>query len=804
MRPAPVNLGPLGQFVAAAAMLAILPAALSGAFHGRLAGQPTFRAEVSLVEVVAVVTGEDDRSLVDLAASDFEVMEDGSPRTLVSMRKLATENREAALPSGVTVAGAYLERLPTSSASADAPAFVLLLDDLDTSPRDSHRVIKTGERALSHVPAAALVSVLTTSGLNGSLLTLEAPGPGHLKQVRDFRGQLLLHHAVNPRGPNTTASSVSAPCGVGSAVADSLDCGDPARAARRAAAVAAAAEVLGRAGARRKVLLWVTQTMGVSPLDPEGSRKAQLRALGTAINNDVAVYVLDPRENNGANPFALSASEASQGDTASDSRRTGTRLRPGTASTTFAGGGSMTMNLEVDDLVAVPLTQISRETGGRYVTMANNLGDLMGRLIEQNSTSYLLVYESPVSRAPGRHSIEVRVKRQGARVFARRGYIVEPPGTSASSASPQGVDSLLRRTLLGSAPQGQLRLTAHVVPRFASGKSGAVSVTVLAEDAGGALASPLDVVLATFDDEGRATNQHQIRLEAPTAGAPLEFTTELPLSRGRHQLRVAAVTAGGMKTGLVITPVEVIEPGRQLVMAPPLVLQRVGEQVAPTASRRFASGAVLEVQAELAGRPVRDGTVAVRLTVTDSEGTAVRNSEVTLDEAGSPDLRRAKGLIDTSGLAPGAYLLTLDATAGRPDSAVRHAIPVRLDAGLVPATAGAVRHSVVAHGPSSRHPAPGTFVIRDETQWREFWSHLPTRQAAPDIDFSRATLFAVVGGPSDGPGSKPVVVSVNQEGGQTVVVWRAEATASSTGMKPFTVVAMPSIIEGPVRFERQE
>ena len=32
--------------------------------------------------------------------------------------------------------------------------------------------------------------------------------------------------------------------------------------------------------------------------------------------------------------------------------------------------------------------------------MANNLGDFMGRIIEQNSTAYLLVYESPVSRTP--------------------------------------------------------------------------------------------------------------------------------------------------------------------------------------------------------------------------------------------------------------------------------------------------------------------------------------------------------------------------------------------------------------------
>ena len=94
-------------------------------------------------------------------------------------------------------------------------------------------------------------------------------------------------------------------------------------------------------------------------------------------------------------------------------------------------------------------------------------------------------------------------------------------------------------------------------------------------------------------------------------------------------------------------------------------------------------------------------------------------------------------------------------------------------------------------------------MIRTEEEWRAFWSHLPTRQAAPPIDFSRATLFAVVAGGSDAPAGKPVVVSVNDDGGQTVVVWRTAPDVSPTSVKPFTVVAMPSAIEGPVRFERQ-
>lgn len=759
------------------AFLGILTAMVACTVHaqGPSASQPTFRSEISLVEVVAVVTGEDDRSLGDLAAADFEVSEDGAPRTLVSVRKLSAESRETAGAAATAAApAAYVERLPTSTVAAEAPAFVLLLDDLDTSPRDAVRVIRAGERALSFIPEDALLSVVTTSGLSGSLLTLEPPGATHLKQVRQFRGQLLLRGSA-PSGLSSSGAGGRSMGGDCMTANSSLDCQDPTRAARRASAVAAAADILGRAGARRRVLIWVAQTMGVSTIDPQGSRAAQRRALAAALNNDVTVYVLDPRENFGI-------------DERTDTKRTGGMLE--------VGGSSMV--LDVDDLAAVPLTQITRETGGRYITMANNLGDLMGRIIEQNSTSYLLVYESPVSRTPGRHRIDVRVRRTGAKVSARRGYIVEAPAPNAAP-SPTVDDSLLRRTLLGSAPQGQLRLTVHAVPRFATGKRGAVSVTVLADDAGEPLVSPLDVVLATFDEEGRATNQHQVRLDPPPAGAPLEFTTELPLSRGQHQLRVAAVTSDAKQTGLVITPIEVIEPGKQLVMAPPLMLQEANGKVLPTASRRFVAGASVAMQAEVAGRPVQDGKLAVKLIVADSGGAVVRTTDAALDAGGAPDRRRVTALVDTSGLAAGAYLFTLEAGTGSPDSAVRHAIPIRLDTGVAMPMTSVLRHSVVAQGPTSTHPEPGTFVIRDEATWRQFWSHLPTRQAAPDIDFSRVTLLAIVGAGKDVGRGRPVVVSVADERGTAVVTWRTE-DAPSAMPQPFMVVALATRISS-VRFE---
>ena len=84
--------------------------------------------------------------------------------------------------------------------------------------------------------------------------------------------------------------------------------------------------------------------------------------------------------------------------------------------------------------------------------------------------------------------------------------------------------------------------------------------------------------------------------------------------------------------------------------------------------------------------------------------------------------------METTGLGTGAFVLTVEAIPSRAADAVRHAIAIHLEAPA--ATTAGLRHLVVAHGPSSRHADPGTFVIRTEEEWRAFWSHLPTRQAA--------------------------------------------------------------------------
>jgi hypothetical protein len=97
----------------------------------------------------------------------------------------------------------------------------------------------------------------------------------------------------------------------------------------------------------------------------------------------------------------------------------------------------------------------------------------------------------------------------------------------------------------------------------------------------------------------------------------------------------------------------------------------------------------------------------------------------------------------------------------------------------------------------------GPQVIRNEESWAAFWATLPTRQAAPPIDFARVTLLAVVA-ERDEPVT-PRITRVTTEPGGLVVEWTAEPLAASLStarpVRPFVVMGLTSA-EGRVRFVR--
>lgn len=781
--------------------------------------QPEFRTGVSLVEVAAVVTDPSGRPIGDLTVDDFEVYEDGALRSIVSFRRLAAEQR-VAQPARRPI-DAYTETLSTNVGLADAPAFVLVLDDLNTSPFDAHRAIRAGLGVLGALPSDGLVAVVTTSGLGGSLLTLAPPGPEHAERIRAFRGRVLLSGPKDRAPIQTTPSSVDAPCGVGSKVLQSQDCGDPTRAARRAEVIDAVARILSRAGSRRKVVFWVTEDMGVSPLDPAGNQRAQRAALSQVLNADVAVYPVNPREGHADARDRAEIAEGDRGDNRPD-RRSGGRVRVGPGASVWGGPGGATLELNTDDMVAVTLDQIARESGGRWITNANDLETVLADVVTQNTTSYLLAFEGQSTQVPGRHAIDVRVRRDDLRVFARRAYVVPdklPAATNSAASATDDTSALLGEIASGAVSQGQLAMTVQAVPEFAIGRTGRVLVSVHIDPttAGGL---PVDLAILSVDGDGAASTQQRFHLTTPTAEAPWALTTPLTLSRGQHQIRVAAVTRDGSRSGLVVAPVTIVEPGSALLMASPVLLGAVeGGAITPTLTRALPVGAPIAVQVEIAGRPVRDQRVSVGVRLHDAEGTHVRETDARLDPGPREDRVRATAVLSTSGLPSGAYTLVVEARDAKDSQVVRHAVmmtlhaptpePIESKVGAASAADVSLRPLAVAHGPTTTYPETGPRVIRDEAAWEAFWRHLPTQQARPDIDFARVTLLVFVVDDRVASQGEPQVDRVEREGEVMVVHWRLaprppdERPGQADPRRPFLVVGIIGH-DGPVRFSAIE
>lgn len=772
--------------------------------------RPIFRGGISLVEVSAVVTDDGQLPIADLTADDFEVFEDGERRSIASVRYLSTTPRlepPPALPP--SLAGARVDEVSTNQGLADASAFVLLLDDLNVSPYDAHRAIRAGLGVLGALPPDSLVSVLTTSGDGGSLLTLGRPSPTHVERVKAFRGQFLLTGPPpNAHAPQTTPSSVDAPCGVGSAVEHSPDCADPTRAARRAGALRAIGEVFSRTGSRRKVLLWLTTDMGVSPLDPKGNQQAQYAALQRLLGGDVTVYAIDPRENDAPVP-GPSGQPSSMGR---PDGRGGGRVRVGTADTTFQGLGGNAMMLGTDDMVGVPLTQLARDTGGRWIQHANNIETMAAEVVSQNLSSYVLAYESSASTTPGRHRIEVKVKRRGARVSARRAFIVPPPTSTTTVPDNPITDTTTRlaEVVRGGVPFGTLGLQAHVAPQFAPDGRVRALVTVALDTERLGAGDRVDLLVLAATDAGEVTATERLSMAPAPPGVRREGSVVLTVPQGRAQLRIAAITPDAAHSGLLLRDLDLHAPSKPVWLGVPTLLAEDAQGVRPTLARTFAAGHPLAFQVEVGGQALTRGAPAVRARLTDAAGRDLVAHDAVIEAGTSATQMRATGVVPTSEVPAGAYLLVVEARAGASDVA-RHVVPVRVEGASRAAAAATAARTLaprsVAHGPLTRDTRRGGVVIRTADEWQAFWTHLPTRQAPPDIDFDRVVLLAVISD-ADGPApATPRIDAIRTEPGGIVVEWTAvvapPSLASPPPMRPFIVVGLTDVA-GHVRFVRKE
>ena len=114
-------------------------------------------------------------------------------------------------------------------------------------------------------------------------------------------------------------------------------------------------------------------------------------------------------------------------------------------------GGPMLRPIErSEDLLRLDrqggLARLAEDTGGFLVRDTNDLGSAFRRIEEDNRFHYMLTYSPSNENFDGKfRTINVKVKRDGAQVFARKGYFAvrstaAPRNTVGLKVSPASVD----------------------------------------------------------------------------------------------------------------------------------------------------------------------------------------------------------------------------------------------------------------------------------------------------------------------------------------------------------------------------
>jgi VWFA-related protein len=269
-------------------------------------------------------------------------------------------------------------------------------------------------------------------------------------------------------------------------------------------------------------------------------------------------------------------------------------------------------------------------TGGVSFVDTNDTLGAIDRAVRDASAHYILTYE-PETPAKGAEyrTIEVRVRRPGLRVLARRGYSAPqtrpaPPMRVPGSLSPQ-----LRTLLSGVMPDDGLPMRVQAVPVSRGEK--AVTVAVIVEVNGSVLASvrrdrPLRIEqgLLTVDAKGKAANGTRRIADLSLSPAQREILAAtglrsvwaVSLPPGQHALRVATIDVETGRGGSVyldvdvrnspLPPPDVLLASRVLSAMPTLFAdQRLATWISamPTATRVFPEGDVLTITLPTAAAP---------------------------------------------------------------------------------------------------------------------------------------------------------------------------------------------------------
>jgi len=748
-----VFLDPKHRFVHTTLSLIVACAiAIALVTHARpvAAQQPTFQTTVNFVDVDVTVADAQGNFVSGLTADDFEVFEDGKPQTIqtFSYIELPVERPDRYRFAGQPVPDDVRSNRDVSSGRV----YIILLDDLNVAPLRTNIVRRHAREFIERqFGPHDLAAVVVTSGRKDAAQEFTSDPALLLRAVDSFFGQRLqsaevqriddYYQSLAMSGLDQRERTGQDP--QNEAVVPNLltrmQSFDPSNLERGQRAVGvlntlrSLAEFLEGVRGRRKALLWFSEGIDYPMAEVFSSQSgneiftATRDAITAAAQANVNIFALDPRGLIGMTTDFVDNMRAGAPDVMGNdpNKPVGTP-----ASGTQALLGEMRLTQD-------SLRTLAESTGGFAAVDTNSFDEAFSRITDANSRYYLLGYAPPVHPRNGRfHHIEVKVKRPGLHVVARRGY----PSPSGKTATERKQDSLerwardrraggsndtsteLRAALNSAVQQPGLTLSVQAVPFKATAKEASVAMTVeldgaaleLAAQPNGLFADTLEVSFFALNEDSRAQRGTRASLNLAVRpetyqrvralGVRLNSRTTMPA--GRYQLRVGARNPVSGKTGTVFYDVVVPDFSKDPLMMSRLLVSSLPGPTAPdvltpqrdpvsekligappTSRRAFSQAETLAWMAEIYDNSLPKQTkqidVAVRL-IDEAGRDAFASRDVLANGEGGTAKWQTfgyTGRISLKDVAPGRYLLRVEAqdrsAAARQPAAAQTVITVR-------------------------------------------------------------------------------------------------------------------------------
>jgi VWFA-related protein len=510
-------------------------------------------------------------------------------------------------------------------------------------------------------------------------------------------------NAPDPDDPDATtgppqSGTIRGPMGYSDITTDPDDFERGHRAQQVLGALKRLAEVMGGIRGRRKAIVMFSEGIDYPIYDIFGSQAATTvmaatrDAIAAAARANVSFFSVDPRGLVGMTSEAIELNAAADAHLGFDAK-----------------GLLADMYLSQDSL-----RTLAEETGGYAAVNSNNVTTALNRIVRLNSRYYVLGYYPKDARRDGRfHKIEVRTKRPGLRVSARKGY-VSPRMPSADDLQRQQRERERGRGRAGDAQtsielreilnqplqRNGLTMTVQAAPFKGAARQASVAVAIevdaarlhFSEQPNKTFADGLELSLFALDERGRQQGgsfyQFNLALRPDTfervRGSIVRLNPRIALPPGRYQLRVGIRETGAGEMGSVFHDLQVpdynasglamsgllmtADTARREFSPQPDDQLPAGALPAPATSRRaFNQNDVISVYAEIydnaSSRDAR--RIEVVSALVGEDGAAAFSSRESIGGGSTADVKASRipiaKQIPLKDVRPGRYLLRVEA-----------------------------------------------------------------------------------------------------------------------------------------------